>query len=147
MTSASPAAPDNGLSFHHVGMVVKDIAAAARRLTSGLGLQWDGKIFEDPVQTVKVSFLLHPDTHQPALELVEPSSPRSKVAAFLGKSGGCHHVCYEVDCIDTAVARVRQSGAVVLQKPVPAVAFDGRHIAWVFTSDRILIEFLAKSKP
>jgi methylmalonyl-CoA/ethylmalonyl-CoA epimerase len=145
MTSPSPTS-DNGISLHHVGMVVRDIASSARRLTNGFGLLWDGKIFVDPIQTVKISFLTHPDARQPMLELVEPSSPASKVAAFLGKGGGCHHVCYEVDCIDTALKRIRQSGAIVLQNPVPAVAFDSRHIAWVFTADKVLIELLAKTK-
>ena len=146
MSAARPQIQDNGLAFHHVGMIVKDIAVSAKRLTAGLGLHWDGTVIEDPIQTVKVTFLSAPHAGQPMLELVEPLSPQSKVAAFLGKGGGCHHICYEVSCIEIALTRIRQSGAILLQKPVPAAAFDGRLIAWAFTADKILIEFLEKAK-
>lgn len=134
---------DFGMRLHHVGMVVRSIPTAAKRLTSGLGLTWDGRIVEDPVQTVRVSFLDHVGPQGTQLELVEPLSEHSKVAAFLSKGGGCHHICYEVEDLAGSLARIRQAGAVIVQQPVPAVAFEGRHIAWVYTADRLLIEFLA----
>ena len=143
-TNADDLSTTPRMRLHHVGMVVRNIPAAAQRLTTGLGLLWDQRIVEDPIQTVRVSFLSHPgSTDNPQLELVEPLSEHSKVASFLSKSGGCHHVCYEVDDLKFALQRVRRSGAVIVQQPVPAIAFEGRSIAWIYTADRLLIEFLA----
>ena len=131
--------------LHHIGMVVRDISSCAERLRRGLNLQWDGKIIDDPVQTVRVSFLRHRQASAPMLELVEPMSETSRVTRFLKEGGGCHHVCYEVDEIADALLAIQRSGAIIVQHPVAAVAFDGRLIAWVYTRDHLLIEFLSRT--
>jgi hypothetical protein len=38
-------------------------------------------------------------------------------------------------------------GAVVTQKPVPALAFDGRRVAWIYTRDKLLLEYLERARP
>ncbi|OQX34657.1 MAG: methylmalonyl-CoA epimerase, partial [Candidatus Sedimenticola endophacoides] len=50
------------------------------------------------------------------IELLHPLGETSPVARFLEKSpsGGIHHVCYEVDDIEAAAARLRREGARVL---------------------------------
>jgi methylmalonyl-CoA/ethylmalonyl-CoA epimerase len=54
------------------------------------------------------------------------------------------HVCYEVDDLDLQIRQMRAAGSVVAKPPLPAVAFDGRRIAWMFTPDRLLIELLER---
>jgi hypothetical protein len=39
---------------------------------------------------------------------------------------------------------MKESGCFVIQKPVPAVAFDGRLIAWVMSGDGLLIEMVER---
>lgn len=50
------------------------------------------------------------------IELLQPLGETSPIAAYLEKnpSGGMHHVCYEVDDIQAAVARLKTEGARVL---------------------------------
>jgi hypothetical protein len=40
---------------------------------------------------------------------------------------------------------MRSAGGILARKPKPAVAFDGRRIAWILTSDKFLIELLERS--
>jgi methylmalonyl-CoA/ethylmalonyl-CoA epimerase len=125
-----------------VGYVVRSIPTSIDRFITTLGMTWDEKIFYDPIQTVRVTFLEHRAAGQPMVELVEPASSDSQVARFANSGGGLHHLCYEVDDLEAELARVESLGSLVLQSPVPAVAFSGRRIAWICTRDRLLIEYL-----
>jgi hypothetical protein len=46
--------------------------------------------------------------------------------------------------IQGAIDQVRGAGGRLVSGPVPARAFNGRQIAWVYTPDRSLVEFLAE---
>jgi len=128
--------------LHHIGFVVRSIPDAVGRFTADMGLRWDGQVFHDPVQTVRVTFLEHRTPQAPMIELVEPASPQSRVSGFLKRGGGLHHLCYEVDSLDSRLESALGSGAVLLLAPAEAVAFGGRRIAWVCTPERLLVEYL-----
>jgi methylmalonyl-CoA/ethylmalonyl-CoA epimerase len=130
--------------LHHIGFVVPSIGDGVGHFISGMGLSWDGQVFHDPVQTVRVTFLDHESSDAPLIELVEPASPQSRVAGFLKRGGGLHHLCYEVDSLDTRLETALEAGAVLLLPPAEAVAFSGRRIAWVCTPERLLIEYLGR---
>jgi methylmalonyl-CoA/ethylmalonyl-CoA epimerase len=117
--------------LHHVGLVVPSISAGADELVVSLSARWDGEIFHDPIQRVRVAFFSPADTRKPVFELVEPAGEASPVTAFLRKRGGFHHVCYEIDDLDSGMRESRRAGLVVVAAPAPAVAFGGRRIAWV----------------
>jgi methylmalonyl-CoA/ethylmalonyl-CoA epimerase len=53
-----------------------------------------------------------------------------------------HHLCFVTKDLERELARVKALGALVVQPPVPAVAFQGRRIAWIYTRDRLLVELL-----
>jgi methylmalonyl-CoA/ethylmalonyl-CoA epimerase len=128
--------------MHHVGYVVKDIEHSAGGFVQSLNATWDGKVFEDPNQKVKVTFLSTGD-NQTQIELVEPNAPDAPVLKFLQeKGGGLHHVCYETDNLDHELAAMRAQGGIIAKRPKPAVAFEGRRIAWVMTAERLLVELL-----
>jgi methylmalonyl-CoA/ethylmalonyl-CoA epimerase len=130
------------MRLHHVGFVVASIDQSIPGFERGLGLRWQGVVFDDPTQRVRVTFLGEPDT--PQVELVEPSGPESPVRSFLAKGGGLHHLCYEADDLETELQRLRAAGGIVVQTPVPAVAFGGRRIAWAYTRQRLLVEYLQR---
>jgi methylmalonyl-CoA/ethylmalonyl-CoA epimerase len=127
-----------------VGFVISSIDQTVTSFARSVHGSWDGEIFHDPIQRVKVTFLLMPGTDV-QMELVEPAGGESPVQAFLEKGGGLHHVCYEVaDCERTIIA-MRECGSMIVKRPKPAVAFQGRRIAWVLTSEKLLIELLEQS--
>ena len=129
------------LRLHHVGFVVYDIQKSIAGFQNALGMTWDGAIYADPRQKVKVTFLsTTPGCVQ--IELIEPESSNSPVAKFLQKGGGQHHLCYEVDDIEKALAEFKSRKATIVQRPGPAVAFEGRRIAWFVTPERLVVELL-----
>lgn len=130
--------------LHHVGFVVESINNTAEGFALSLGTTWDGKIFEDHLQRVKVTFLV--SGKGASLELVEPCGMNSPAASFGRRGGGLHHVCYEVPALDEQLRAARSSGGIVVKPPLPAVAFEGRRIAWVFTRYKLLIEYLERKK-
>ncbi len=132
--------------LHHIGFVVGSIAKSVQPFIDSLQLEWDGLVFHDPNQGVRVTFLRHKAVDSPLLELVEPAGEASPVAAFGKKGGGLHHICYEVENLEERLAFVRSKGGVVARPPMPAIAFQDRRIAWVYTKSKMLIEFLERQR-
>lgn len=135
----------HSIRLHHMGFVVADIAAAVPGFQTSLGASWDAQIFADPYQKVKVTFLTT-RPGDPQIELVEPVGEDSPVLRFLcDKGGGLHHACYEVVDLEQELQAFRARGALLVKRPKPAVAFQGRRIAWVLTPEKFLIELLEES--
>ena len=107
---------------------------------------WDGRIIHDPLQRVRVAFFTPLDTRNPVFELVEPAGEDSPVTNFLSKRVGLHHVCYETDDLDAGLHAARSAGLLIVSTPKPAVAFNGRRIAWVSSKNRLLMEFLERQR-
>ena len=135
----------NGV-LHHLGLVVASISAIAEEFAASMSARWDGEITHDPIQQVRVAFFRPVDTRNPVFELVEPASAASPVSNFLKKRGGLHHVCYEIDDLESGLRESRSAGLVIVATPAPAVAFGGRRIAWVCSKRRLLVELLERNK-
>src|SRR4029077_1060653 len=101
---------------HHVGFVVASIERSIETFADSIGAQWDGAIFSDPHQAVRVAFLRSPSTADPLIELIEPDGDRSPVVRFLERGGGLHHVCFETPDLDRQLAE-RRAGGCVLASP------------------------------
>ena len=71
------------------------------------------------------------------LDSIRRLSPRSQVASMTG---------YATPDIDRCWATFRARGLFPLQRPVPAVAFGGRRIAW-FMHDRVPFELVEQGPP
>jgi methylmalonyl-CoA/ethylmalonyl-CoA epimerase len=130
------------LRLHHIGFVVKSIARTGKSFAESLALTWNEKVFFDPLQKVSVTFMQSAVPTEPQIELIEPVGEDSPVRAFLSKGGGLHHLCYEVSSLETQLELSRSLGGKLVRPPMPAVAFDGRRIAWVYGKARLLVEFL-----
>lgn len=128
--------------LHHVGYVVRSIASTAPAFADSMGAEWNGVIFDDPIQRVKVTFLT-PGHGDAQLELVEPNGEDAPVSRFLQQRGeALHHLCYEVSNIENAISIMRAKGSLLTKPPRPAVAFAGRRIAWLLTREKLLVELL-----
>lgn len=128
---------------HHVGVLVKDIDAAIESYTKYLGYEVRTGIFHDPIQKAKVRFLALPE-EAAYLELIAPDGPESHLMTALRRGGGVHHICYAVSGIGTAIAQLQENGFLIVRSPQPAIAFNGRAIAWLMNRDHLLIELVEK---
>jgi len=131
--------------LHHLGCVVPSISAVADAFAKSISASWDSQIIHDPLQRVRVAFFKPVDPRNPVYELVEPAGDDSPVGKFLKKAGGgLHHVCYEIDGLESGLKDAQRAGFAIVAPPKPAVAFGGRRIAWICSKNRLLIELLER---
>ena len=131
-------------TFHHVGVAVSHLEQATEFYSTAFGFKVVSGPFKDPIQKVEVCFLAGAGDGPAFIELIAPLDGDSPVNNYLAKGIGAYHVCFEVAKITEALAELRAKGCLVISKPVPAVAFAGRKIAWCFTATNQLVELLEK---
>jgi len=114
------------LRLHHVGIVVADVEAAARKYEA-LGFR-NGERFEVPAQgIVAIVYKAGPEY----IELIQPTDPEGPIGRFMAKRGeGAHHVAYAVDDIESALARLKAAGVRLIDE-VPRVGLHGWRIAFI----------------
>jgi len=134
------------LILHHIGIVVPQIRPVLEGVAESLGAHVDSEIIYDPLQQVSVAFM-RSVSWGPSIELIEPGGENSPVSNLARTGGGLHHLCYEVTDLETELRTARSRGGIVIRKPLPAVAFGGRRIAWVFTRYKLLLEYLEQTSP
>ena len=137
---ALPPATLPGLTFHHVGLACRDLAVETAAHAQ-LGFVAEGAVFEDPHQRVRGSFQTLGAFR---VELLEPLDEQSPVVAWLERGVRMYHVCYETDDLDAALGQLREAGHRTVSPPAPAVAFDGRPVAFVLLRTRGLVELLQR---
>ena len=141
----------NKLDFKllHVGVAVPSLGPTTELLSTLFGYKVVSGPFDDPIQKVTVCFLAKTDEEATELELIAPTSEDSPIRSMLAKDGGgAYHLCFQTSDIDGALAHARETGCLVVASPVPAVAFGGRRIAWIYTRSRQLFELVeAKTNP
>jgi methylmalonyl-CoA epimerase len=101
----------------HVGIAVKDLAAALAFYRDALGLEIEAP--EDVAsQRVRAHFLPVGDAK---LELLEATAPDSPIARYTDKRGpGLHHITLRVDDIHAALAQLKSRGAKLIdEQPRP----------------------------
>jgi methylmalonyl-CoA/ethylmalonyl-CoA epimerase len=97
----------------HIGIVVRDVQEALKVYEGALGLPL-GKVAEVPEQGVRVAFLPVGESN---VELVQPTADDTGVARFLEKRGeDIHHLCLEVEDIETALARLKEHGVPLIDE-------------------------------
>jgi LAO/AO transport system kinase len=106
-------APNESLSIDHLGIAVNSLTESIPFYES-LGLRATQTELI-PAEKVKVAMLPAGDSR---IELLEPSAPDSPISKFLEKRGpGLHHVALRVPDLHATAARLRESGARLLNEP------------------------------
>ena len=111
----------------HIAIIVRNIEQALLFYRDTLGIT-PSEVKEVPTEQVRIAFLPMGGPGGSEIELIEPINADSSLAKFLEKRGeGLHHICLEVENIDTALAEMQAQGAPVLDKQ-PRIAAEGRAI-------------------
>ena len=93
--------------INHIGIAVKSLENSIPFYRDQLGMSFEGTE-EVAEQKVKVAFL---QIGESRIELLEPTTDDSPIAKFLEKKGeGVHHMAYEVDDVEAALAEMKQQG-------------------------------------
>lgn len=135
-----------GKRIDHVAIVVRDLDTALRVYRDVLGLPLD-RIEEVPAEKVKVAFLPLP-RGDGEVELVQPTAEDTGIARFLEKRGeGMHHICFEVDDIQAAMADLTANGLQILEEK-PRLGSQGQKYVFIHpkTAHGVLIELYERSR-
>lgn len=149
MIPAMPSLPEGArlpaMRFHHVGVACRDLDAEEARLAP-LGYAREGEDFADPIQGVRGRFL---GGQQPRLELLAEDGTRGVLAPWLQSNVKLYHLAYEVADLDATLAAATGKAARgrTVVRPVPAVAFAMRRIAFVLFPNMLLVEFIERPEP
>lgn len=122
----------------HIAVVVPDLEAARTFWEDALGLKLN-HVEHVASQGVVVAFLPAGESN---IELLEPIDGESGVARYLQKRGpGMHHICFEVDDIETTLARLKAAGVPLIDEE-PTIGAAGKKVAFVHPkgTDRVLVE-------
>lgn len=123
--------------LNHVAIVVRDIEESLKFWEESLGLSLD-HIEVIPSQKSRVAFIPVGDSE---IELVQPTSSETGLAAYLEKRGeGMHHLCLEVDDIDAKLAELKEKGTRLINET--AEVLPGRRMAFIHpkAGNGVLIE-------
>jgi methylmalonyl-CoA/ethylmalonyl-CoA epimerase len=125
-------------TLDHIGIAVKDLAAALAFYRDALGLEIEGTEEVDS-QKVRAHFA---GVGEARLELLEATAPDSPIARFIDKRGpGLHHITLLVDDIDAALARLASRGIRLIDER-PRAGAEHSLIAFVHPSSTggVLVE-------
>ncbi|MCX6045275.1 MAG: methylmalonyl-CoA epimerase [Chloroflexi bacterium] len=91
----------------HIGIVVNNLDESLKTYCDQLGFTLVERV-AIPEQLVEAAFL---DANNGTIELIAPTDATSGTARFLQNRGeGTHHICFEVDDIEVALAELRAQG-------------------------------------
>jgi methylmalonyl-CoA/ethylmalonyl-CoA epimerase len=111
------------LRLHHLGVLAADLEAAMAFYGGALGLG-GGPPHESPAHDIRAILLDVGDSH---IELFAPLTADGPIARTLAKRGpGMHHVAYEVEDIEAALAHCRAAGI----ETIDAAPRPGLHQGW-----------------
>lgn len=130
----------------HIAIIVRDLEQALLFYRDMLGIV-PREMKDVPSEQVRIAFLPMGGPNGSEIELLQPMTSDSGLAKFLEKRGeGMHHICLQVDNIDTALRDLLAQGASVLDEQ-PRIAAEGRAI---FLHPKgthgVLLELLEKSE-
>ena len=128
-------------SFHHIGYAVSNVPEVADYYVNA---GWKmSEMYKDTIQQTTIVLLFREGF--PLIELVEPVNEKSPVSEIIKKNGNApYHCCYEVEDMEESVSELRKQKFVLLFKPVEAIAFNNRKIAYLYNRSVGLIELLSK---
>ena len=144
MTDSRKRGTGRALRLDHVGIAVKSLAERVPLYRDLLGVTL-AREEEVPTERVRVAFLGDGETH---VELLEPIDGQGPIGQFLAKRGeGVHHLCFEVDDIEAALARLRAEGMTLVGE-APRPGAGGCRVAFVHpkSTGGVLIEISEKPR-
>lgn len=117
--------------IYHLGYAVHDIEAAAGFYERNFGVHpSEPEVVEE--QGIVATMFRVGESH---IELVQPTRPDSPVGRFLAKRGeGFHHVAFEVDDLEAALAELRSNGVDLIDEK-PRVGAGNTRMAFVHPND------------
>jgi len=114
----------------HIGVAVEDLDASLELYERDYGMKLVHRetVVEQGVEAVLL------DVGENHIELLSPTGPDTPVGKFLAKKGpGMHHVAYQVDDIEAALAALKRSGLRLIDE-TPRTGIRDSRVAFLHPS-------------
>jgi methylmalonyl-CoA/ethylmalonyl-CoA epimerase len=141
------------LKLHHIGLVTSAMMESIDILKK-MGFKEATHPYSDPIQKVEACFVNVVDGADVYVEFVQPVGEDSPVTGFLQKhNGGLHHLCFEVDDIESTAKEMEEKGFRMVSQPAVCTGFDKNFnlgvnlqskVAFFMLPNKLLIELLEK---
>jgi len=132
------------MKIHHIAYAVTSIEKSKVRFEE-LGYEsTQTEPMNDDFRNIRILFMIHKES-KTLIELVEPLNDKSPITSLCQKMHGCaspYHICYEVENLEDALSKLKLKGYLITQKPAPAVAIEGKNVAFLFQKDVGIIELV-----
>lgn len=115
------------MKLHHIGIVVQEPGLASIELNRFIDFTSKKDLMSVASQKTDILLLQARNVY---IELVAPNSSTSPVYNYSQKGGGFHHLCYEVDDVETTFAEMVEKGAKPIVRPV--LGFEDRLTAFLY---------------
>ena len=119
--------------LNHIAIATPNLDKAIRTYKDILGVKISAPL--DQIEHgVKVVFIEIPNTK---IELLEPLGENSPIENFLekNKQGGIHHICFEVEDINSAILSLKKDGATVLGDGKAKIGAHGKPVIFLHPKD------------
>ena len=127
------------MKIDHIGYAVKNINKSITNFEE-LGYKFN-EVIEDKYRNIYISFGVKDDFK---IELVAPrnkcGSPVDEILKRIGN--GPYHICYVSVDFEKDILKLQKERYKVIIEPAPAVAFNGKRVAFLMKLETGLIEIL-----
>ena len=119
--------------LNHIAIATPRLDEAVKPYKNMLGVKISSPI-DQIDHGVKVVFIELPNTK---IELLEPLGEKSPIENFLekNKKGGIHHICFEVEDINSAILSLEKDGATVLGDGEAKIGAHGNPVIFLHPKD------------
>ena len=119
--------------LNHIAIATPTLDETVKTYKNMLGVKISSPI-DQIDHGVKVVFIELPNTK---IELLEPLGEKSPIENFLekNKKGGIHHICFEVEDINSAILSLEKDGATVLGDGEAKIGAHGNPVIFLHPKD------------
>ena len=114
-------------SFHHIGIVTKDIDESKKFLSNIFEIIEDSGIVFDKLQNAYLNILKLSNGIQ--IELISGEIVKN----LLSKGITYYHICFTIKEITKTIEFLKNSGAILVSEPKPAILFNNKKVAFLYT--------------
>lgn len=133
------------MKIHHIGYLVQDIDRSIHTfLKWGIG-RLVGNIIFDKERLLDIAFI---SAGEMLIELVSPREGSVDIGEGLKQLKNTpYHLCFECDHIQKTIDRlVMDDKCILIKEPQPAIAIDGRNVAFLYSGEIGLFEIIEMDK-
>ena len=119
--------------LNHIAIAVPDIKAAAKQYKEIFGANVS-EVVEQPDHGVSTVFI---DLGNTKIELLEELGEDSPISNFVAKNpkGGMHHICIEVEDINTAIEKLNEHEVAITGTGKPKIGAHGKPVVFLHPKD------------